>query len=182
MTDIFECLSDKHIEFITEQQLFFVGTAGAEGSVNISPKGLDSFRVIDAQTVVWLNLTGSGNETAAHVLENQRMTVMFCSFDRHPLILRLYGRATACHPRDLRWTKFSDLFPHYDGARQFFELSVDMVQTSCGYAVPHFEFQGARPTLEKWTEKRGRQGVLDYWERSNQVSLDGKTTGIFENK
>jgi hypothetical protein len=180
MTDIFESLSNKHIEFIKEQHLFFVGTAGAEGFVNISPKGLDSFRVIDAQTVLWLNLTGSGNETAAHVLENQRMTVMFCSFNRQPLILRLYGRANVCHPRDERWPGFSELFPHYEGARQFFELSLDMVQTSCGYAVPHYDFQGARPTLEKWSDKKGRQGVLDYWEKSNQLSLDGKNTGIID--
>ena len=103
MSERFEKLTDKHIEFIKDQHLYFVGTAGAEGFVNVSPKGMDSFRVIDHSKVAWLNLTGSGNETAAHVLENGRMTVMFCSFDKQPLIMRLYGQAKAVHPRDGGW-------------------------------------------------------------------------------
>ncbi|NQZ69864.1 MAG: pyridoxamine 5'-phosphate oxidase family protein, partial [Lentisphaeria bacterium] len=96
----FPNLETKHIDFIEKQHLFFTGTAGAEGFVNVSPKGLDSFRIIDESTVVWLNLTGSGNETAAHVLENERMTIMFCSFAEQTLILRLYGNATVIHRQD----------------------------------------------------------------------------------
>ena len=180
MTVRFKSMSNKHIEFIKEQHLFFVGTAGAEGFVNISPKGLDSFRVIDAQTVLWLTLTGSGNETAAHVLENQRMTLMFCAFNRQPLILRLYGRANVCHPRDERWPGFCELFPHYEGARQFFELSLDMVQTSCGYAVPELEFKNDRQVLANWSEKKGPGGIATYWEETNTTSLDGLRTGIIE--
>jgi len=178
MADQFDALTDKHTEFIKNQHLFFVGTAGAEGFVNVSPKGMDSFRVINRSRVAWLNLTGSGNETAAHVLENARMTVMFCSFDKQPLILRLYGRATAMHPRDKEWGELAGLFPPLAGARQIFELDLDLVQTSCGYGVPYYQLEGERPTLMKWTVGRGAEGVAAYWKERNTQSLDGKDTGI----
>jgi hypothetical protein len=178
MADQFDGLQSRHIEFIKRQQLFFVGTAAAEGFVNVSPKGMDSFRVIDEQRIVWLNLTGSGNESAAHLLENPRMTVMFCSFDRQPLILRLYGTATTVHPRDSQWHSLAALFPDHAGARQVFDMNVDMVQTSCGYAVPFYTPAGERPTLRKWAEKKGEAGIRDYWVETNQRSLDDKNTGI----
>ena len=180
MAEQFEALTEKHIEFIQAQHLFFVGTAGAEGFVNVSPKGMDSFRVLDPSSVAWLNLTGSGNETAAHVLENGRMTVMFCSFDKQPLILRLYGKATAVHPRDNDWAALEGQFPSYTGTRQIFRLQLDMVQTSCGYAVPFYELVGERPTLKKWADNRGRDGVEAYWEEKNTTSLDGRDTGILD--
>ena len=147
MSDKCSELSKKLIDFIRAQHMFFVGTAGAEGAVNVSPKGLDSLRIISPTEVVWLNLTGSGNESAAHVLENQRMTLMFCSFDKQPLILRLYGKAEVIHPRDTDWQSLSDLFPPHPGARQVFRLRVSLVQTSCGYAVPHYAFKAERHTL-----------------------------------
>jgi hypothetical protein len=175
----FSKLDDKLKAFIAQQHMYFVGTAGAEGYVNVSPKGMDSFRVIDDTTVAWLNLTGSGNETAAHVRENGRMTVMFCSFDKQPLIMRLYGQATAVHPRDARWGELSALFPAYTGARQIFQLELELVQTSCGYAVPYYKLKGERPTLTKWADNRGRTGIQDYWTEKNMKSLDGKDTGIF---
>jgi hypothetical protein len=174
----FQKLDDKHMAFIREQHLYFVGTAGAEGYVNVSPKGMDSFRIIDDATVAWLNLTGSGNETAAHVLENGRMTVMFCSFDKQPLIMRLYGLATAVHVRDGRWDELSALFPVYTGARQIFVLDLELVQTSCGYAVPYYKLQGERPTLAKWADNRGVSGIQDYWAEKNTKSLNDKDTGI----
>jgi hypothetical protein len=174
----FERLEDEHVQFIGRQQLFFVGTAGTEGRVNISPKGMDSFRVVAPDRVAWLNLTGSGNETAAHVLENGRMTILFCSFERQPLIMRLYGVARASHPRDQRWRELEQLFPDYPGGRQVFEMDLDLVQTSCGYAVPHYQYQGERDTLVKWSEKRGQSGIETYWRERNGVSLDGKDTGI----
>jgi hypothetical protein len=174
----FEKLDDKLKAFITEQHMYFVGTAGVEGYVNVSPKGMDSFRIIDDGTVAWLNLTGSGNETAAHVLENGRMTIMFCSFDKQPLIMRLYGQAAAIHPRDERWAELSALFPTYTGARQVFLLALELVQTSCGYAVPYYQFKGERPTLTKWADGRGESGIKDYWAEKNSKSLDGKDTGI----
>ena len=111
MGDRFEKLSDKHIDFISRQHVFFVGTAADEGFINVSPKGMDTFRVIDETSVAWMNLTGSGNETAAHVLENGRMTVMFCSFEKQPIILRLYGHASVVHPADDQWTELLGLFP-----------------------------------------------------------------------
>lgn len=178
MAEQFERLEYEHVQFIGRQQLFFVGTAGTEGRVNISPKGMDSFRVVAPDRVAWLNLTGSGNETAAHVLENGRMTILFCSFERQPLIMRLYGVARASHPRDQRWRELEQLFPDYPGGRQVFEMDLDLVQTSCGYAVPHYQYQGERDTLVKWSEKRGQSGIETYWRERNGVSLDGKDTGI----
>lgn len=179
MSERFEKLDDKLKAFIHQQHLYFVGTAGAEGFVNVSPKGMDSFRILDDSTVAWLNLTGSGNETAAHVLENGRMTVMFCSFDKQPLIMRLYGQAVTVHPRDERWDELSALFPAQLGARQIFILGLELVLTSCGYAVPYYELKGERPTLTKWADKRGEAGIKDYWAEKNVKSLNGKDTGIF---
>jgi hypothetical protein len=178
MAEQYTRLDDKLTAFIQAQHLYFVGTAGAEGYVNVSPKGMDSFRILDATTVAWLNLTGSGNETAAHVLENGRMTVMFCSFDKQPLIMRLYGQATAIYSRDERWHELSALFPTYTGARQIFVLDLELVQTSCGYAVPYYKHKGERPTLTKWADNRGAAGIQDYWRQKNMKSLDGKDTGI----
>lgn len=178
MAERFTRLDDKLKAFIRAQHMYFVGTAGAQGYVNVSPKGMDSFRILDDATVAWLNLTGSGNETAAHVLENGRMTVMFCSFDKQPLIMRLYGQATVVHPRDARWGELSALFPAYPGARQVFVLALELVQTSCGYAVPYYTLEGERPTLTKWADSRGEQGIRDYWLEKNARSLDDKNTGI----
>lgn len=178
MAERFEQLTEKHMEFIRDQHMYFVGTAPAEGFVNVSPKGMDSFRIVDSARVAWLNLTGSGNETAAHVLENPRMTVMFCSFDKQPLIMRLYGKAITVHPRDERWTELAALFPEYTGARQIFELSLELVQTSCGYAVPYYKLEGERPTLTKWADNRGTSGIEQYWQEKNLKSLNDKDTGI----
>lgn len=179
MASMFETLTDEHIAFIERQHIFFIGTAGKEGYINVSPKGMDSFRVLDSRRIAWLNLTGSGNETAAHVLENGRMTIMFCSFDKEPLIMRLYGSARAIHPRDPDWAEMLDLFPDFVGARQVFEQQVELVQTSCGYAVPYYQLLGERPTLEDWAKKKGREGVEQYWKDNNVKSLDDKDTGIF---
>ena len=179
MAEQYRKLDKKHWAFIEAQHLYFVGTAGAEGYVNVSPKGMDSFRILDDSTVAWLNLTGSGNETAAHVLENGRMTVMFCSFDKQPMIMRLYGQAVAVHPRDVRWVKLAALFPENTGARQIFVLDVDLVQTSCGYAVPYYNYKGERPTLSKWADNHGEDGLKEYWADKNTRSMNGKDTGIF---
>jgi hypothetical protein len=167
-------------EFIADQHLFFVGTAGKDGRVNISPKGMDSLRVIDSQKIVWLNYTGSGNETAAHVLECQRMTLMFCAFKGKPNILRIYGKATAIHPRDEEWEATLRLFPKVPGARQIFSLTIESVATSCGFSVPLYEHTGERDVLEQWAKKKGEDGVKQYWQEKNQTSIDGKPTGIFE--
>lgn len=179
MAERFPALEDQHIRFIGEQHLFFVGTAGSEGYINVSPKGMDTFRVISPASVAWLNLTGSGNESAAHVRENGRMTIMFCSFGKQPLIMRLYGRARVVHPRDDDWPALLAMFPEQPGARQVFQLDLDLVQTSCGYAVPRYELRGERPTLRKWAQQKGTEGIEQYWHEKNTASLDGKSTGIF---
>lgn len=178
MAERFTALEQEHIDFIEHQQLFFVATAGAEGHINLSPKGMDTLRVSSPQCVSWLNLTGSGNETAAHVLHDGRMTLMFCSFERQPLILRLYGRARAVHPRDPDWPQLLGQFGKLPGARQVFELDIELVQTSCGYGVPLYSFERERPTLRNWTDKRGPDAVRDYWQEKNRLSLDGMDTGI----
>lgn len=174
----FDQLTTKHIDFIKAQQMFFVATAGQEGRVNLSPKGLESFSIGDPKTVYWLNLTGSGNETAAHVLENQRMTIMFCSFTKQPLILRLFGFATMVYKHQPGWEEVAVLFPEHAGSRQIFTLSIDMVQTSCGYAVPYYDFVGERNTLNNWTNKKSTIELEQYRQEKNSLSIDGKNTGI----
>lgn len=176
----YEALSDDHIAFIAAQKIFFVGTAAAEGRVNISPKGMDSLRVLGPNRVVWLNVTGSGNESAAHVQQNPRMTVMFCAFEGDPKILRLYGTARAIHHSDADWAELAALFPPLPGARQVFDLTVDLVQTSCGFGVPFFDFAGQREQLNEWANKKGESGIRQYWADRNAVSLDGQPTHIVE--
>lgn len=164
--------------FIKSQKVFFVGTAATDGRVNVSPKGTDSFRVIDKNKIVWLNLTGSGNETAAHLSMNNRMTIMFCAFEGKPLILRLYGVAHIYHKRDSSFHKYSNLFQENAGARQIIEMEVDLVQTSCGYAVPFMDFKEERTTLNSWAEKQGEDRIEEYWKNENTISIDGFETKI----
>lgn len=171
-------ISAKLKRFIAEQKIFFVATATADGRINLSPKGTDSLRVLDSKRVVWLNLTGSGNETAAHVQQNPRMTIMFAAFEGSPMILRLYGAAKVVHRYDKSWDKMSSLLPPIPGARQIFDLSVDLVQTSCGMAVPFFDYAGEREQLLRWAQNKGEQGIRAYWEKKNQISLDGSPTRI----
>ena len=166
-------------DFIEKQHIFFVATAGRDGRVNLSPKGLDSLRVTGENEVIWLNLTGSGNETAAHLLEVNRMTLMFCSFEKNPLILRLYGQAQILHFDDAAWSDYAPMFADDPGMRQIFVMSVDLVQTSCGYAVPFFEFKADRTVLQAWSKKQGERGIEEYREEKNRVSLDGKPTDLF---
>jgi len=150
MAKKFEELSPKLITFIEEQKLFFVGTAMEEGRLNISPKGMNSLRVLGPNKVVWLNMTGSGNETATHLQFSDRMTILFCSFEDKPLILRLYGKAVAFHERDEAFSEYKNLFPDAVGARQIVEMTVDMVMTSCGYGIPIMEFKEERTQLVKF--------------------------------
>ncbi|WP_299777360.1 pyridoxamine 5'-phosphate oxidase family protein [uncultured Formosa sp.] len=164
--------------FIKNQHIFFVGTAATEGRVNISPKGTDSFRVINKNKIVWLNLTGSGNETAAHLLQNNRMTIMFCAFEGKPLILRLYGNATIFHPRDEAFQKHSALFPDAVGSRQIIEMNIDLVQTSCGFGVPFMDYSSERTTLDDWANQKGQDGIEQYWIDKNTKSIDGFETQI----
>ena len=174
----FDQLSDAHTRFIDAQHIFFVGSAAAAGRVNISPKGMDSLRVLGPNRIVWRNLTGSGNETAGHLAQLNRMTLMWCSFDRKPQILRTYGTARTLHPRDADWDALAAQLPALPGARQIYVQTIEMVQTSCGYAVPFMEQKGDRDTLLHWTADKGADGVAQYWEERNQTTLDGQPTGI----
>ena len=166
--------------FIEAQPLFFVATAAPDGRVNLSPKGLDSLRILSDTKIIWLNLSGSGNETAAHLREHARMTLMFCAFEGEARILRVYGRAKTTHPGEPDWAALLQYFPAMAGSRQVFELEIDLVQTSCGTGVPLMQFSTQRgPTqLLPFYEDMGTDGVRAYWDRKNKISLDGKTTGI----
>ncbi|MEO0341220.1 MAG: pyridoxamine 5'-phosphate oxidase family protein [Bacteroidota bacterium] len=178
----YQKLQPKHTEFIQQQKIFFVGTARAEGRVNISPKGLDTLRILDEHTVLWLNLTGSGNETAIHLEENNRMTLMFCAFEGNPLILRLYGHATVHHEQDVAFTDYLSLFGAPLGARQIMKVDIDLVQTSCGFAVPLMDFQEERSVLRDWAKKKGEDGIRDYWKDRNRKSIDGFESEHFKSK
>lgn len=167
-------------EFIFNQKIFFVGTAANEGRVNISPKGMDTFRVIDSNKIVWLNVTGSGNETAAHLIRNSRMTIMFCAFEGSPMILRLYGTARIFHKDEEEYDRYIDLFPDIPGSRQVIEMEVDLVQTSCGFAVPFMDFKEERTQLKVWAEKQGEERLEKYREEKNSFSIDNFETRIAE--
>ncbi|PTU75359.1 pyridoxamine 5'-phosphate oxidase family protein [Pseudomonas mangrovi] len=173
-------ISERFAQFIAAQKIFFVGTATADSRVNLSPKGMDSLRLLSSTRVAWLSVTGSGNESAAHLLQNPRMTLMFCAFEGKPLILRLYGNARAVHRHDAEWTSLAAGFPPLPGARQIFILDVDLVQASCGMSVPFFDYVGEREQLNDWAAGIGDEGIRRYWAEKNQTSIDGLPTRIFE--
>ena len=180
MSGFYSDISDAHKAFMEKQKIFFVATATADSTINLSPKGMDSLRVLDNNHIVWLNVTGSGNETAAHVQENSRMTLMFTAFEGAPLILRLYGQAQAIHNKDPEWDELISMFPPIPGARQIFNLTVELVQTSCGMSIPLMDYQGDRDLLNTWATKRGEQGIKDYWQEKNTASIDGIITHIMD--
>jgi hypothetical protein len=176
----YESLSERLIEFIAEQKIFFVGSATADSRVNVSPKGMDSFRVLNNKRAIWLNVTGSGNETSAHVQLDARMTIMFCAFKGQPLILRLYGTARVVHQNDDDWRELFSHFNPLPGARQIFDLTIELVQTSCGMAVPYYTHTSDRDQLSDWAKKKGNDGLIQYWEEKNQSSIDNIPTNIIE--
>jgi len=180
MAKQFPNIDNRLQDFIDAQHMFFVATAAADGLVNVSPKGMDSLRVLGPNRILWRNHTGSGNETAGHLKQFNRMTLMWCSFTTKPMILRAFGSAETIHPRDNAWTALNGHFPASDGARQIYDMKVDMMQTSCGFAVPFMDHKGDRDTLHKWTIDRGPDGVRDFWAESNTTTLDGAPTGIVE--
>lgn len=178
MAQFTEVLTDKHQAFIQKQRMFFVATApGDGGRVNISPKGLDTFRILDERHVAYLDLTGSGNETAAHVKDNGRITLMFCAFEGAPSILRIYGTGDTIQPSDPVWRDWSGYFELLPGTRQIMAVTVESVQTSCGYAVPEYVYQGDRKALLNWAEKKGADGLEAYRAENNGTSIDGLPTG-----
>ena len=180
MAKFYSELNESLREFIEEQKIFFTASAPIEGRINLSPKGMDTFRCIDVRTVAYLDLTGSGNETAAHLNENERMTVMFCSFSEQPLILRLYGHGKVVSPKHKEWNNLYCLFDTMPGERQIIVLDINSVQTSCGFGVPIYELKEERKTLVQWADKKGKDGITEYWRQQNQKSIDGLKTKIFE--
>ncbi len=178
MAKFYSELSQYLQNFIKGQQIFFTATAPRQGRINLSPKGMDTFRCLDPKTVAYLDLTGSGNETAAHLQDDGRLTIMFCSFTDKPLILRLYGQGRVIRPVAPEWDTFYIHFNSLPGQRQIIVLDIESVQTSCGYAVPLYEFQGERETLVEWSEKKGEQGIYEYWQAKNIQSIDGLPTHL----
>lgn len=181
MSKQFNAFSDDLKVFAESQPLYFVASSAPGARINLSPKGMDSLRILTPNRLIWLNLTGSGNETAAHLALDPRMTVMWCSFGLRPLILRAYGVARALDTSNPDFTLYMKNFAQTPGTRQIFVMEVDLVQTSCGYAVPLMDAPRERPTLRSWAEAKGDTGLTDYWDTRNRTSIDGLPTGIEAN-
>jgi hypothetical protein len=181
MGKLFKSIESQHQAFIEKQKMFFTATAplSADGHVNLSPKGLDSFRVLTDNRVMYLDLNGSGNETSAHMLENGRITFMFCAFDGPPLILRLYGKGYTVLPADAEWAELIKTFDLQIAARQIIVADIDLVHTSCGFSVPLYDYTGERDQAFKWAEKKGPEGLEIYQEETNRISLDGLPSAMF---
>ncbi|HOZ52543.1 MAG TPA: pyridoxamine 5'-phosphate oxidase family protein [Chitinophagaceae bacterium] len=177
-----ESILEHHKDFILQQKLFFVSSAplSENGHINLSPKGLDSFRVLSSNQVAYMDIIGSGNETAAHINENGRITFMFCSFDKVPNILRLYGKAKAVLPTDIEWTHLSPHFEIYPSTRQIIVADIHLVQTSCGYGIPLYDYKSERSIHFDWAEKKGEFGLKQYIQEKNHTSIDGLKVRIRE--
>jgi hypothetical protein len=175
MGEVHEEIDESLSRFIGQQHVFFVGTApdSPDGHLNVSPKGLDTFRILGPNTVAYLDLTGSGIETVAHLRENGRVTIMFCSLEGRPLIVRLYGRGPVVEPGDGEWEGLISRFPGYPGVRSVIVVDVKRVADSCGFAVPLFEYKGQRSQLLDYAVNKGPEGLADYRLEKNQASLDG---------
>ncbi|TCQ99144.1 hypothetical protein EDF70_110131 [Neorhizobium sp. JUb45] len=183
MAKFFPTLEPQHHRFIVAQHMFFTASAAPTGHVNMSPRSTDMFRILGDNAAMYLDRTGSGNETAAHLGINDRLTIMFCAVSGPPLIMRLFGKGRVIHRDSDEFASLLD--ERFDGnaplgARQMIRLDFDLVQTSCGYGVPLFEYQEERPQMDAWAKAKGVDGIDDYWREKNQVSLDGFPTGLFE--
>jgi hypothetical protein len=180
MGKFFNAIEDRHSEFIQKQHMFFVASAplSADGHVNVSPKGMDCFRILSPTRVAYMDIVGSGNETSAHMLENGRITFMFCAYDGPPLILRLYGKGYTVIPGDEEWESLSSNFNLVLSTRQIIVADIDMVQTSCGYSVPYYAYEGERDTMPKWAANKGEEGLETYKAEKNLVSIDGLPTAL----
>ena len=175
MGDLFDSITPDLAEWISQQRLFFVATAplAREGRVNCSPKGMDTFRIIGPKEVAYLDLTGSGIETAAHLKENGRIVFMFCAFTGPPKIVRLHGTGEVITTKDKRFDMLSRLFPEYPGVRAVIRADLTRISDSCGYAVPNYTYIGERDTLVRWADAKGLEGLARYQAKNNARSLDG---------
>jgi Pyridoxamine 5'-phosphate oxidase len=175
MAQVFERIDAALTGWIQQQHVFFVATApgGDGGLVNCSPKGLDSLRILDATTVAYLDLTGSGVETIAHLQDNGRIVIMLCAFDGPPRIVRLHGRGDVVAPGDPEFAALAARFPSRPGIRCVIRIAVTRISDSCGYGVPLLDFRADREAMEKWAEKKGPDGIVAYQKEKNRRSLDG---------
>jgi hypothetical protein len=175
MGKVYEQLNDALIGFIIRQHVFFVGTApdSLDGHLNVSPKGLDTLRILGPTSVAYLDLTGSGIETVAHLRQNGRMTIMFCAFEGRPLIVRLHGRGRVVEPVDREWGGLLAHFPEHPGARSVVVMDVTRIADSCGFAVPLYEFKGERSQLIDYANVKGTEGLAQYRSQKNELSIDG---------
>jgi hypothetical protein len=175
MGKTYDAITEPLAEFIRAQHLFFVGTApaGPGGHVNVSPKGLDSFRIVDPRTVAYLDLTGSGVETIAHLRDNGRITFLFCAFEGPPKIVRLYGRGAAVRRGEPDFAALAALFPPMAGVRSVIRVGLERVADSCGYGVPRYRYAGERDQLTEWAARKGPDGVAAYRVKNNRQSIDG---------
>ena len=180
MAKFYSTLTKRIQKFIETQKMFFVATAPEDGRINLSPKGMDTFRILNENRIAWLSVTGSGNETAAHILENDRITIMFCAFEGAPNIVRLYGSAREIRFNNKEWSDLIILFPELPGARQIFVVEIESAQTSCGMSIPYYDYKGERDQLIDWAKNKGDDGIEKYWEERNQTSIDGLPTGILD--
>ncbi len=182
MGKLYDSINDNIHTFIQAQHLFFVATAplNTEGHVNMSPKGCDSFRILSPNRVAYIDLTGSGNETSAHLLENGRITFMFIAFEGAPNIVRLYGQGRTILHDTPEWDELFPLFPDLLGARQIITAEIHRVFTSCGYGVPFYDYKGERDTWERWAETKGQDGLIEYRKEKNSASIDGLPTPLCE--
>jgi hypothetical protein len=183
MAKMFQQIEPALQAFIERQHIFFTASATANSRINLSPKGSDSLRVIGPNEVAYLDQTGSGNEAAAHMRADGRLTIMFCAFEGAPMILRLYGRGRTLPYGSDEYTQL--LTSAFDGneppgARQIVVLDVELVQTSCGYSVPFYDYKEEREVLKNWALRKGTDGIKTYWRGNNVVSLDGLPTGMLE--
>jgi hypothetical protein len=181
MAQFFEKLTEPLINFVNQQPVFFVASAATHGRINCSPKGLDTLRVLNDRTVAYLDLTGSGAETSAHILHDGRLTIMFCSFGEKPLILRLYGRGEVVRPENPKWAHVISHFEPRLSQRQIIVLHIESLQTSCGFGVPEMQSLIERDDLQQWAEKKGEQGLIEYRAKKNVLSIDGLPTGLVDN-
>ena len=175
MGKVHTVIDDVTRKFIEAQPLFFVASAplAADGHVNLSPKGLDSFRILGPTTVAYLDLTGSGVETIAHLKENGRIVLMFCAFQGPPNILRLYGRGRAVEPQDPEFSCLQEHFAVYPSTRSIIVVEISRISDSCGYGIPYMKVEGERPQLAAWAAKKGPEGLKEYRREKNRRSIDG---------
>lgn len=180
MGKLFSEILPVHEEFIKKQKIFFVGSAplDVEGHVNISPKGHDVLRILSSTEVAYLDLTGSGNETSAHMDENGRITILFMAYEGSPMILRLYGKGEVILSGTPRWEELIGHFDLIPGARQIIYAKLHAVKTSCGFSVPFYQYEGERDTLKQWAVKKGEEGLKTYHQEKNTISMDGLLTPI----